>query len=42
MVKPFKMKLNYKKTIGLGVVILITLLVWIKWDIWFYNPPEPL
>ena len=36
------MKLNYKKTIGLGVVILITLLVWIKWDIWFYNPPEPL
>ena len=35
------MKRNYRNTIWLGMVILIIAFTWIKWDIWFYNPPEP-
>lgn len=36
------MKRRYKKLIWLIFPILIIFFVWIKWDNWFYNPPEPL
>ena len=35
------MKSPYKKLIWFGLPFLITLIVWLKWDNWFYNPPEP-
>ena len=35
------MKPQYKKLIWLIFPILIVFFVWIKWDNWFYNPPEP-
>ena len=35
------MKRRYKKLIWLIFPILIIFFVWIKWDNWFYNPPEP-
>src|SRR5665647_1799231 len=34
------MKRN-KKLLWLGLPILLLLVVWFKWDNWFYNPPEP-
>ena len=41
MGNPSKMKYSYKKLIWSAVAILIIAFIWIKWDIWFYNPPEP-
>ena len=32
---------RYKKLIWLGIPVLIVLVLWFKWDNWFYNPPEP-
>jgi hypothetical protein len=37
----FNMKRSYNKLIWLGLPLLIALIMWSKWDNWFYNPPEP-
>ncbi len=36
------MKHTTKRTIWVGVAILTIVVIWIKWDSWFYNPPEPV
>ena len=35
------MKRTSKKAIWLSLVLIIAAILWIKWDNWFYNPPEP-
>jgi hypothetical protein len=35
------MRAHYKKLIFPGLPLLITVFVWLKWDNWFFNPPEP-
>jgi len=33
---------RYRKLIWFGLPLLIAVVVWLKWDNWFYNPAEPL
>ncbi len=35
------MKRKYKKLIWLVIPSLMILFVWIQWNTWFFNPPEP-
>ena len=35
------MKYSNKKLIWIGLPVLIAIVMWLKWDNWFYNPPEP-
>ncbi len=35
------MKNNIKKLIWLVLPVLILVFTWVKWDTWFFNPPEP-
>ena len=32
---------RYKKLLWFGLPLLIAFAIWVKWDNWFYNPPEP-
>ena len=42
MGKHRKMKRISKKTIWLSLALIVAATLWVKWDNWFYNPPEPL
>ena len=35
------MKRPYKKLIWFALPLIIAAIFWLKWDNWFYNPPEP-
>ena len=35
------MKNKYKKFFWLILPFLILLFVWVQWNTWFFNPPEP-
>ncbi len=35
------MKRPYKKMIWLALPLIFAAIIWLKWDNWFYNPPEP-
>jgi len=41
MVNKFKMKTTAKKRLWLILPLLIAAILWLKWDNWFFNPPEP-
>ncbi len=36
------MKRVSKKTIWFSLALIIAAILWVKWDNWFYNPPEPI